>query len=206
MQESEIPKDVLSKYRSLIRSCSDKINTEEKKELKKAFETAFIAHKNIKRKSGEPYIFHPLSVAKIAAKEIGLGALAIKCALLHDVVEDSEIKLEEIENLFGRKVSNIIDGLTKISDLVDGASSIQAENFRKMLLTLSDDVNVILIKLADRLDNMRTLEHLEDRKRKKIASETLYIYAPLAHRLGLYSIKTELEDLSLKYTEKEKYF
>ena len=175
MQESEIPKDVLSKYRSLIRSCSDKINTEEK-ELKKAFETAFIAHKNIKRKSGEPYIFHPLSVAKIAAKEIGLGALAIKCALLHEVVEDSEIKLKEIENLFGRKVSNIIDGLTKISDLIDGASSIQAENFlEKMLLTLSDDVNVILIKLADRLDNMRTLEHLEDRKRKKIASETIYL-------------------------------
>jgi len=206
MQESDIPKDVLSKYRSLIRCCSDKINIEEKKEIKKAFETAFIAHKNIKRKSGESYISHPLSVAKIISKEIGLGALAIKCALLHDVVEDSDIKLKEIENLFGKKVSNIIDGLTKISDLVDGASSIQAENFRKMLLTLSDDVNVILIKLADRLDNMRTLEHLEDRKRKKIASETLYIYAPLAHRLGLYTIKTELEDLSLKYTEKEKYF
>ena len=135
-----------------------------------------------------------------------MGKLAITCALLHDVVEDSEIKLNEIEKKFGKKVSNIIDGLTKISEVIDSASSIQAENFRKMLLTLSDDVNVILIKLADRLDNMRTLGSLKNSKRKKIASETLYIYAPLAHRLGLYSIKTELEDLSLKYTEPEKYF
>ena len=201
-----IPKKILKKYQSLVRSFSDRINNEEKKEIKKSFETAYLAHKEINRKSGEPYIFHPISVAKIVAKEIGLGAIAIKCALLHDVVEDSEIKLIELEKKFGKKVANIIDGLTKISEVIGSANSIQAENFRKMLLTLSDDVNVILIKLADRLDNMRTLEVLEDRKRRKIASETLYIYAPLAHRLGLYSIKTELEDLSLKYTEPEKYF
>ena len=201
-----IPKKILKKYQSLVRSFSDRINNEEKKEIKKSFETAYLAHKEINRKSGEPYIFHPLSVAKIVAKEIGLGSIAIKCALLHDVVEDSEIKLIELEKKFGKKVANIIDGLTKISEVIGSANSIQAENFRKMLLTLSDDVNVILIKLADRLDNMRTLEVLEDRKRRKIASETLYIYAPLAHRLGLYSIKTELEDLSLKYTEPEKYF
>jgi len=206
MQDLIIPKEILNKYRSLIRYCSDKTTPKEKKEIKKAFETAYLAHKGIKRKSGEPYIFHPLSVAKIAAKEIGLGGLAIKCAILHDVVEDTDIKLKEIEKIFGKKVANIIDGLTKISEVIDSASSIQAENFRKMLLTLSDDVNVILVKLADRLDNMRTLEALEDRKRKKIASETLYIYAPLAHRLGLYSIKSELEDLSLKYTEPETYF
>ncbi len=206
MSDSIIPKEILKTYQSLVRTFSDKINNEEKKEIKKSFETAYLAHKGIKRKSGEAYIFHPLSVAKIVAKEIGLGSLAIKCALLHDVVEDSEIKIKEIEKKFGKKVSNIIDGLTKISEVMDSANSIQAENFRKMLLTLSDDVNVILIKLADRLDNMRTLGALEDRKRKKISSETLYIYAPLAHRLGLYSIKTELEDLSLKYTEPEKYF
>ncbi len=206
MADIIVSKEILKKYQSLIRSLSNKINSEEKKEIKKAFEIAYLAHKGIKRKSGEAYISHPLSVAKIVSKEIGLGSLAIKCALLHDVVEDSEIKLKEIERKFGKKVSNIIDGLTKISEVIDSASSIQAENFRKMLLTLSDDVNVILIKLADRLDNMRTLDILEDRKRKKISSETLYIYAPLAHRLGLYSIKTELEDLSLKYTEPDKYF
>jgi len=201
-----IPKEILNKYRSLIRYSSDKSTVKEKKAIRKAFETAYIGHKGIKRKSGEPYIFHPLAVAKIVAKEIGLGPLAIQCAILHDVVEDTDIKLKEIEKKFGKKVANIIDGLTKISEVIDSASSIQAENFRKMLLTLSDDVNVILVKLADRLDNMRTLEVLGAQKRKKIASETLYIYAPLAHRLGLYSIKTELEDLSLKYTEPEIYF
>ena len=206
MSEKLIPSEILTKYKSLIRSLGAKINNEEKKDIKKAFEVAYTAHKNVKRKSGEAYIFHPISVAKIVAKEIGLGKLAITCALLHDVVEDSEIKLNEIEKKFGKKVSNIIDGLTKISVVIDSASSIQAENFRKMLLTLSDDVNVILIKLADRLDNMRTLGSLKNSKRKKIAFETLYIYAPLAHRLGLYSIKTELEDLALKYTEPEKYF
>ncbi len=206
MQDLIIPKEILNKYRSLIRYSSEKSTIKEKKAIRKAFETAYIAHDGVKRKSGEPYIFHPLAVAKIVAKEIGLGPLAIQCAILHDVVEDTNIKLQEIEKKFGKKVSNIIDGLTKISEVIDSASSIQAENFRKMLLTLSDDVNVILVKLADRLDNMRTLEVLEVQKRKKIASETLYIYAPLAHRLGLYSIKTELEDLSLKYTEPEIYF
>ena len=159
----------------------------------------------MRRKSGEPYIYHPIAVAHIAAKEIGLGTTSIICALLHDVVEDTEYSLQDINEMFGPKVTKIIDGLTKIQDVFDKNVSLQAENFRKMLLTLSDDVRVILIKLADRLHNMRTLDAMSVHKKLKIASETLYLYAPFAHRLGLYSIKTELEDLGLKFTKPEVY-
>ena len=198
-------KDILNKYKSLLRACADKTNKEDKKEIRIAFNLAVEAHKHMRRKSGEPYIYHPIAVAHIAAKEIGLGTTSIICALLHDVVEDTDYTLKDIEKLFGKKVAKIIDGLTKIEDVFDKNVSMQAENFRKMLLTLSDDVRVILIKLADRLHNMRTLDAMPVHKKLKIASETLYLYAPLAHRLGLYSIKTELEDLGLKFTKPEVY-
>jgi len=198
-------KDILNKYKSLLRACADKTNKEDKKDIRKAFNLAVEAHKHMRRKSGEPYIYHPIAVAHIAAKEIGLGTTSIICALLHDVVEDTDYTLKDIEKLFGKKVAKIIDGLTKIQDVFNKNVSMQAENFRKMLLTLSDDVRVILIKLSDRLHNMRTLDAMPVHKKLKIASETLYLYAPLAHRLGLYSIKTELEDLGLKFTKPEIY-
>ncbi len=198
-------KEILNKYKSLLRVCADKIDKSDKKNIRKAFDIAVEAHKDMRRKSGEPYIYHPIAVAHIAAKEIGLGATSIICALLHDLVEDTDYTLKDIEEVFGRKVTQIIDGLTKIQDVFDKNVSMQAENFRKMLLTLSDDVRVILIKLADRLHNMRTLDNMSKSKQLKIASETLYLYAPLAHRLGLYSIKTELEDLGLKFTKPEIY-
>jgi GTP diphosphokinase / guanosine-3',5'-bis(diphosphate) 3'-diphosphatase len=196
-------KEILRRYRTLLRSCSRITDKKDKINIRKAFNIALEAHKDTRRKSGEPYIYHPIAVAQIAVSEIGLGATAVICALLHDVVEDTDISLDYIEHNFGKKVATIIDGLTKIAGVFDHTSSLQAENFRKMLLTLSDDVRVILIKLADRLDNMRTLDHMPANKQLKIASETLYLYAPLAHRLGLYNIKTELEDLGLKYTEPE---
>jgi GTP diphosphokinase / guanosine-3',5'-bis(diphosphate) 3'-diphosphatase len=173
--------------------------------IKIAFNVSSEAHKEMRRKSGEPYIYHPLEVALVCVEEIGLGTTSIVAALLHDVVEDTDWELEDIEREFGPKVAQIIDGLTKISGVFEYGSSQQAENFRKMLLTLSDDVRVILIKLADRLNNMRTLESMPRHKQLKIASETMYLYAPLAHRLGLYSIKSELEDLYLKYTDSETY-
>lgn len=173
--------------------------------IKKAFNISNEAHKEMRRKSGEPYIYHPLEVALVCVEEIGLGTTSIVSALLHDVVEDTEWELEDIDREFGPKVTQIIDGLTKISGVFEYGSSQQAENFRKMLLTLSDDVRVILIKLADRLNNMRTLESMPRHKQLKIASETMYLYAPLAHRLGLYAIKSELEDLYLKYTDTETY-
>ena len=198
-------KEILNKYRALLRACKNKTNAKDKKDIRKAFNLAMDAHKGIRRKSGEPYIYHPLAVAHISAKEIDLGATSIICALLHDVVEDSNYTLEDIDRIFGSKVARIIDGLTKIEDMFDKNLSLQQENFRKMLLTLSDDVRVILIKLADRLHNMRTLEAMTKSKQLKIASETLYLYAPLAHRLGLYAIKTELEDLGLKFTKSEVY-
>ena len=197
---------IKNSYNSLLRTLPNETSKEDKKLIKKAFDLANSSHKKIMRKSGEPYIIHPISVAKIVSKDIGLGPTAIASALLHDVVEDTDVTLDDIKNSFGEKISIIIDGLTKISEIVDTNKSKQAENFRKMLLTLSNDINVILIKIADRLDNMRSLEYLSERKRKKIASETLYIYAPLAHRLGLYSIKSELEDLGLKHTESADYF
>lgn len=198
-------KEIVNKYRALLRSIERKTEAADKKLIRKAFNLAMDAHSEVRRKSGEPYILHPIAVATIVAKEIGLGPTSIAAALLHDVVEDSDYTLEDIERIFGEKIARIIDGLTKISGVFDQNISVQAENFRKMLLTISDDVRVILIKLADRLHNMRTMQSMPAHKQLKIASETLFIYAPLAHRLGLYNIKTELEDLSLKYTEPEVY-
>lgn len=194
-------KEILKRYRALLRVCRRTLEKGDKMLIRKAFDIALEAHKNMRRKSGEPYIYHPIAVAHICAEEIGLGTTSVVCALLHDVVEDTDITLEDIQRLFGDKETKIIDGLTKISGVFDQGSSLQAENFRKMLLTLSDDVRVILIKLADRLHNMRTLDSMQRDKQLKIASETLYLYAPLAHRLGLNAIKTEMEDLGLKYTE-----
>ncbi len=196
---------ILKSYRALLRACKPNMDKGDKKQIRLAFDIALEAHKDMRRKTGEPYILHPLSVALIAAEEIGLGTTSIVCALLHDVVEDTHLTLDDIEKTFGKKVASIIDGLTKIAGVFDQGSSLQAENFRKMLLTLSDDVRVILIKLADRLHNMRTLDSMPREKQLKIASETAYLYAPLAHRLGLYSIKIELEDLAMKYTEPEIY-
>ena len=198
-------KEIINKYRTLLRSCPSKTSQKDKKLIRKAFNLAVKAHEDVRRKSGEPYIFHPLAVAQICAKEIGLGTTSIISALLHDVVEDSDYTLKDIRDLFGSKTAKIIDGLTKISEVFDKNVSLQAENFRKMLLTLSDDIRVILIKLADRLHNMRTLDAMTKMKQLKIASETLYLYAPLAHRLGLYTLKTELEDLGLKFTKPEVY-
>lgn len=199
-------KEILKRYRALLRACRRTLQKGDKLLIRKAFDIALEAHKNMRRKSGEPYIYHPIAVAHICAEEIGLGTTSVVCALLHDVVEDTDLTLEDIRRLFGEKEAKIIDGLTKISGVFDQGSSLQAENFRKMLLTLSDDVRVILIKLADRLHNMRTLESMQRDKQLKIASETLYLYAPLAHRLGLNAIKTEMEDLSLRYTEPSIFF
>lgn len=197
-------KDILNAYKGLLRAAKHaKKDAETKKRIRKAFDIAVDAHSDVRRKSGEPYIFHPIAVARICAEEIGLGATAIVCALLHDTVEDTEITIEDIERNFGKKEAQIIDGLTKISEVVDYSVSLQAENFKKVLLTLSEDVRVILIKLADRLHNMRTIGAMRRDKQLKIASETLYLYAPLAHRLGLHAIKSELEDLSLKCKEPE---
>ncbi len=198
-------KEIIRRYRRLLRKAKPFLKDDDAKLIKKAFNTSVEAHKEMRRKSGEPYIYHPLAVAEICVEEIGLGTTSIVAALLHDVVEDTEIELEEIEKDFGPKVAKIIDGLTKISGVFDYGSSQQAENFRKMLLTLSEDVRVILVKLADRLHNMRTLGSMPRHKQLKIISETIYLYAPLAHRLGLYAIKSELEDLWLKYSEPEVY-
>ena len=197
-------KEIVNKYRQLLRVSKWSREKGDITIIRKAFEKAMESHSQMRRKSGEPYIYHPIAVARIAAEEIGLGTTSIVCALLHDVVEDTDVTLEEIRKEFGHKEANIIDGLTKISGVYDTHSP-QAENFRKMLLTMANDVRVILIKLCDRLHNMRTLEHMSDKGQLKIASETNFIYAPLAHRLGLYAIKTELEDLSLKYTQPALY-
>ncbi|RIW13749.1 bifunctional (p)ppGpp synthetase/guanosine-3',5'-bis(diphosphate) 3'-pyrophosphohydrolase [Algoriphagus lacus] len=198
-------KEILKRYRRLLRQAKPVLKPGDTKQIKKAFNISLEAHKDMRRKSGEPYIYHPLEVALVCVEEIGLGTTSIISALLHDVVEDTDWELEDIEREFGHKVMTIIDGLTKISGVFEYGSSQQAENFRKMLLTLSDDVRVILIKLADRLNNMRTLSSMPRHKQLKIASETMYLYAPLAHRLGLYAIKSELEDLYLKYTDTETY-
>ena len=188
-----------SLFEDMLTSTSKHVKPEDEELIRKAFNLAYESHKGTRRKTGEPYIIHPIAVAKIVTSEIGLGTVSIVCALLHDVVEDTDYTLEDIRHIFGDKIASIIDGLTKISDMFDQQSSLQAENFRKMLLTLSDDVRVILVKLADRLHNMRTLDAMPPNKQMKIAGETIYLYAPLAHRLGLYAIKSELEDLSLKY-------
>ncbi|RKS53446.1 GTP pyrophosphokinase [Gillisia mitskevichiae] len=201
-------KEIARQYKELLRISYRTLTKEDKNLIRLAFDTSVEAHKDQRRKSGEAYIFHPIAVAKIVASEIGLDATSIAAALLHDVVEDTTYSIEEIEKMFGKTVALIVDGLTKISHLQqqqDKDVSLQAENFRKMLLTLNDDVRVIIIKIADRLHNMQTMDAMKPDKQVKIASETLYIYAPLAHRIGLYSIKTELEDLSLKYTEPEVY-
>jgi len=198
-------KEILKRYRALLKACKSTLQKGDKRMIRRAFDMALESHKDMRRKSGEPYIYHPIAVAQIAAEEIGLGTTSIVCALLHDVVEDTDITLEDIEREFGKKIAKIIDGLTKISGVFDYNSSLQAENFRKMLLTLADDVRVILIKLADRLHNMRTMDFMPRDKQLKISSETVYLYAPLAHRLGLYAMKSELEDLSMKYMEPETY-
>lgn len=199
-------KELKRQYKKLLRISYQMLTTEDKKMIRKAFDIAVDAHKEQRRKSGEAYIFHPLAVAQIVASEIGLDATSIASALLHDVVEDTEYTLADIEQLFGETVARIVDGLTKISNLKkDRDVSLQAENFRKMLLTINDDPRVIIIKIADRLHNMQTMDAMRPDKQAKISSETLYIYAPLAHRMGLYNIKTELEDLSLKYTEPDVY-
>ncbi|HYX07425.1 MAG TPA: bifunctional (p)ppGpp synthetase/guanosine-3',5'-bis(diphosphate) 3'-pyrophosphohydrolase [Bacteroidales bacterium] len=196
---------IRDRFDLLLKECTQCNDLKGRDLLEKAFKLAKDAHQNTRRKSGEPYILHPIEVARIVSREIGLGPKSMACSLLHDVVEDTEYTLEDIENMFGPKIASIIDGLTKIAEVFDQKSSLQAENFRKMLLTLSDDVRVILIKLADRLHNMRTLDSMPENKRIKISGETIYLYAPLAHRLGLYAIKTELEDLSLKYRYPEIY-
>lgn len=195
-------KQIARQYKELLRISYQTLSDEDKKLIRLAFDTAVDAHKDERRKSGEAYIFHPIAVAKIVAQQIGLDATAIAAALLHDVVEDTTYTLEDMNEMFGETVARIVDGLTKISKISSEQDiSLQAENFRKMLLTLNDDVRVILIKIADRLHNMQTMDSMAPHKQVKIASETLYIYAPLAHRIGLYNIKTELEDLGLKYTE-----
>lgn len=202
----EEKKALAREYKELLRISYQTLTPEDKKLIRKAFDTAVEAHKDQRRKSGEAYVFHPIGVAKIVASEIGLGATGIAAALLHDVVEDTSITVEDIEKQFNPKIAQLVAGLTKISQVKkDMNISMQAENFRKMLLTLNDDVRVILIKIADRLHNMQTMDSMPEYKQVKIASETLYIYAPLAHRLGLYNIKTKLEDLGLKYTEPSIY-
>lgn len=205
IDEEEEKKEIIRRYRKLLRHAKPFLKDNDAKEIKKAFYISVEAHRDMRRKSGEPYIYHPLEVADICVNEIGLGTTSIISALLHDVVEDTEWELSDIKREFGEKIMRIIDGLTKISGVPGQSVSEQAENFRKMLLTLSSDTRVILIKLADRLHNMRTLESMPRHKQLKIASETFYLYAPLAHRLGLYAIKTELEDLSMKYREADEY-
>ena len=202
MDEQEM---IETAFDDLIKSLRKGTTEESVKMIRRAFEFAREAHQGVRRKSGEPYILHPLAVAKIAVKEIGLGTKSAVAALLHDVVEDTDYTVEDIANLFGPKIASLVDGLTKISEVMGSNTTKQAESFRKMILTLADDVRVILIKIADRLHNMRTLDSMPEHKQVKIASETLYIYAPLAHRMGLHAIKTELEDLSLKYENPVEY-
>ncbi|MFN8340829.1 MAG: RelA/SpoT family protein [Cyclobacteriaceae bacterium] len=201
----EEKKQIIHHYRRLLRKAKPILKDGDAKLIKRAFTLALEAHKDMRRKSGEPYIFHPLTVAEICVEEIGLGTTSIISALIHDVVEDTDIELADIERIFGNKITRIVDGLTKIRGVFEYGTSAQAENFRKMLFTLSEDVRVILIKLADRLHNMRTLESMPRNKQLKVASETIYLYAPLAHRLGLNAIKTEMEDLYLKFTDQKIY-
>lgn len=206
LDEEQEKKEIVRHYRALLRALKPRLKKGDRELVRTAFEMAADAHKEMRRKSGEPYILHPLAVAQICADEIGLGVRSAICALLHDTVEDTELTLEDIDRAFGPEIAHIVDGLTKISIVVDSSTSTaQAENFKKILLTLADDPRVILIKLADRLHNMRTLDSMSREKQLKIASETVFIYSPLAHRLGLYNIKSEMEDLSMKYTEQQTY-
>lgn len=201
----EEKREIIGRYRRLLRKAKPVLKDGDAKLIKRAFTIAMEAHKDMRRKSGEPYIFHPLSVAEICVEEIGLGTTSIVAALLHDVVEDTDIQLVDLERTFGKKIAHIVDGLTKIRGVFEYGTSAQAENFRKMLFTLSEDVRVILIKLADRLHNMRTLDSMPRNKQLRVSSETIYLYAPLAHRLGLNAIKTELEDLYLRFTDKQSF-
>jgi GTP pyrophosphokinase len=203
--EEKDNKLIVNAYRRLLRHSKSLVSQSDVNNIKKAFRISLEAHKEMRRKSGEPFILHPISVAQICVQEIGLGATSIIAALLHDVVEDTDLTLKFIEKKFGFNVARICDGLTKISGVFTPGSSMQSENFKKMLLTLVDDMRVILIKLADRLHNMRTLESMSRKGQLKISSETIYVYSPLAHRLGLYSIKSELDDLYLKYTDKKSF-
>lgn len=206
LDEEQEKKEIVRHYRALLRALKPRLKKGDRELVRTAFEMAADAHKEMRRKSGEPYILHPLAVAQICVDEIGLGVRSAICALLHDTVEDTEVTLEDIERAFGPEIAHIVDGLTKISIVVDSSTSTaQAENFKKILLTLADDPRVILIKLADRLHNMRTLDSMSREKQLKIASETVFIYSPLAHRLGMYDIKSEMEDLSMKYTEQQTY-
>src|SRR6195952_2242621 len=205
LTEEQEKRLILREYRALLRSLKPKLKAGDKEHVRDAFEMSADAHKTMRRKSGEPYILHPLAVSRICVEEIGLGVRSTICALLHDTVEDTDITLEDIQREFGGEIARIVDGLTKISNVIDVNASKQAENFKKILLTLTDDPRVILIKLADRLHNMRTLESMKREKQLKISSETVYVYAPLAHRMGLYNIKTELEDLAMKYLELDSF-
>ncbi|HWC53279.1 MAG TPA: bifunctional (p)ppGpp synthetase/guanosine-3',5'-bis(diphosphate) 3'-pyrophosphohydrolase [Chitinophagaceae bacterium] len=205
LNEEQEKKLILREYRSLLRSLKAKLKPGDKDMIRTAFEMAADAHKTMRRKSGEPYILHPIAVAKICVEEIGLGVRSTICSLLHDTVEDTDITLEDVEREFGSEIARIVDGLTKISNVIDVNASKQAENFKKILLTLTDDPRVILIKLADRLHNMRTLDSVKRENQLKISSETVYVYGPLAHRMGLYNIKTEMEDLAMKYLEPDTY-
>ncbi len=205
LSEEEEKKEILRHYRNLLRMLKPKLKPGDKELLRTAFEMAADAHKTMRRKSGEPYILHPLAVAAICVEEIGLGVRSTICALLHDTVEDTDVTLDDVKREFGSEIAKIVDGLTKISTVMDANTSQQAENFKKILLTLTDDPRVILIKLADRLHNMRTMDSMKQEKQLKISSETVYVYAPLAHRMGLYAIKTEMEDLSMKYLEPDTY-
>src|SRR5438270_6145056 len=205
LNEEQERKEILRQYRALLRSLRPKLKRGDKELVRTAFEMAVDAHKTMRRKSGEPYILHPLAVARICVEEIGLGIRSTICSLLHDTVEDTDISLEDVEREFGNEIARIVDGLTKISNVIDINASRQAENFKKILLTLTDDPRVILIKLADRLHNMRTMESMKREKQLKISSETVYVYAPLAHRMGLYNIKTEMEDLAMKYMEPDSF-
>ncbi len=205
LNEEQEKKLILREYRALLRALKTKLKSGDRKLIRHAFELSAEAHKTMRRKSGEPYILHPLAVARICVEEIGLGIRSTICALMHDTVEDTDISLDDVERDFGNEIARIVDGLTKISNVIDVNASQQAENFKKILLTLTDDPRVILIKLADRLHNMRTMDSMKREKQLKISSETVYVYAPLAHRMGLYNIKTELEDLAMKYLEPEQY-
>ncbi|MGB8193492.1 MAG: bifunctional (p)ppGpp synthetase/guanosine-3',5'-bis(diphosphate) 3'-pyrophosphohydrolase [Chitinophagaceae bacterium] len=205
LNEEQEKKLILREYRALLRALKTKLKPGDRKLIRNAFEMSAEAHKTMRRKSGEPYILHPLAVARICVEEIGLGVRSTICALMHDTVEDTDITLDDVERDFGNEIARIVDGLTKISNVIDVNASQQAENFRKILLTLTDDPRVILIKLADRLHNMRTMDSMKREKQLKISSETVYVYAPLAHRMGLYNMKTELEDLAMKYLEPDQY-
>jgi GTP diphosphokinase / guanosine-3',5'-bis(diphosphate) 3'-diphosphatase len=205
LNDEDEKKLILREYRALLRALKTKLKPGDKVLLRTAFEMAAEAHKTMRRKSGEPYILHPIAVAMICIEEIGLGVRSTICALLHDTVEDTDISLQDVQREFGAEIAKIVDGLTKISTVLDANSSQQAENFKKILLTLTDDPRVILIKLADRLHNMRTMDSMKREKQLKISSETVYVYAPLAHRMGLYSIKTEMEDLAMKYMEPDTF-